>query len=124
MKNGNAIHRRQMIEVLSRVVAAGKVSKFQLREVCPNDAATHANAFENLIEAGLIERVREGCGVWFCRLTAAGVVAGREKKLPRPPKVQTLRADDFERPAGLGLPSGRRRRWAPGTAGATNWDDD
>jgi len=72
--------RRQTLALLRRV-EAGLCDRFQLRDVCPTDAADHLGAFEGLIEHGYLERVTESVGKWYIRVTDAGraVLAGAAK---------------------------------------------
>lgn len=107
-------YQKFMLTLLSRVAAAGGSERFSLREVCPKDATRYENALDNLCDAGLAECVREGCGRWFYRLTETGVKAAAAGKIPRAKPPEGVRADDCERRAEFGWPSGERRRRTPG----------
>ena len=69
--------------LLQRVVAAGLSDRFQLGEVCPKDRFQFVGTLGRLVAAGYIEKVIEGCGRWFYRLTVAGVASANSKQPPR-----------------------------------------
>jgi hypothetical protein len=72
-------------ELVKRVARAGKAERFTLFEVCPQDATAFLVALEKLVAAGYAERVVEGCGKWFYRLTESGKAAARKRTPPKLP---------------------------------------
>lgn len=59
-------------ELLRLIAASGRGERFTLRDVAPARPTRFLVAFQQLLDAGLVERVPVSCGAWFYRLTPAG----------------------------------------------------
>jgi hypothetical protein len=105
------------LELLRRVVAAGKSGWFQLAEVAPREMARFVGPLTNLVDRGFVERVTEGCGRWHYRLTAAGLHAVRIGRLPQPDSYPGRMSEVEPTPTDTAAGRGRRvdrrdaRKW-------------
>lgn len=74
-------------EFLRRVLAAGVGERFRYLDVVKvGERMKYACAFDQLIDAELVERVVLAPGSWFYRLTATGRELAENKPTPKPPK--------------------------------------
>lgn len=79
---------RSRVELLNRVVRAGRADAFRLVEVCPLDASRFDVALDSLVEGGHAERVNVRVGVWYYRLTPKGIEAQRTGVVTLPTRFE------------------------------------
>lgn len=75
------------LDLLRRVVAAGRADRFALRDVASRDLGRMQVALDCLLDLGCAERVTTGCGRWHYRLTAWGLRSHAEGRIVAAPDV-------------------------------------